>query len=300
MTYLQFLFNRHAGLVCLCGRAINDELCSQILGRESRTLSIEEWQTFAVTYVHERVAAYATFNRLVKTLINTKHRDALQFLRQYIIGIFNDYVSISNLNDQKLAAFLTAEGALQANPLNQQTEFKMSSPLVDSLIRRLVIPQAFPNAPRITVPLLSDNSSLDILAILMEALKFFDKNVVQLGFERSYKYSNDQRVNGLSFQQVPRESVYDQELHRILMNWLTQNNQYIVIGQWHTEDYTIEFGQKGRHKFLDIVIDKNGRKVVLEILATGQKKYIIDHVKKTPLYKKRISAAGRLGDPFHL
>jgi hypothetical protein len=59
----------------------------------------------------------------------------------------------------------------------------------------------------------------DVLAILVEALKCFDKNLIKSAYDHSFKFSKVY-VNGSLRAQVPRESVYNTELMRILCNWL--------------------------------------------------------------------------------
>ena len=130
-----------------------------------------------------------------------------------------------------------------------------------------------------------------MLNTLQEALKFFDRDHIRLAADTSFKLSRSLRVNGFSNKRVPRESVYDQEMIRILSNWLVIQHKYSVTGQWHTVDYTMQGNPEGKHKFLDIVIKKPGEQtIVLEFLATGEKSFIENHVEKTPEYKSRISA----------
>lgn len=81
---------------------------------------------------------------------------------------------------------------------------------------------------------------------------------------------------------VPRESVYDTELMRILSNWLSEF-YWAVIGQWHLKD-------NGSHKYSDIVLKKGGKTIVLELLATGEPSSVTSHIQKTPGYAALLSA----------
>ena len=72
-------------------------------------------------------------------------------------------------NNLRLAAFLAAEGALQPDPLETPTRFKITSPLVGSLIRRRVIPQIYPNAPLTPIPKNQDGS-LNMLEVVKEVV----------------------------------------------------------------------------------------------------------------------------------
>ena len=69
-------------------------------------------------------------------------------------------------------------------------------------------------------------------------------------------------IHGSSGIHVPRESVYDTELMRILYNWL-KTCGWSVIGQRHTQT------ANGKHRYSDIVLEKDGIRIVLELLATG-------------------------------
>ncbi|RUP47984.1 hypothetical protein BC936DRAFT_145113, partial [Jimgerdemannia flammicorona] len=279
-------FPRHAGLVCLCGRAIHRHLYPDI--SEGGTLSLETWEKFATTDLHGLILEYPTFRKLVDTLMMGKHRDALDLLRSKLMGAFDDYVKI-DFDHCRLAGFLTAEGVLQSDPLRESTNFKMSSPLVDALIRQLVIPKVYPSAPNMPAPM--RNGSLDMLITLQEALKFVDKDLIRLAPDRVFKLAEKVRVDGLRNRRVPREIVYDQEIMRILTNWLAKQHEYSVIGQWHTEDTTKKGNVKGKYKLLDGVIKKPGEPtIILEFLATNERSDVKVHVNKTPLYKNRLSA----------
>ena|ERR1700761_992106 len=89
---------------------------------------------------------------------------------------------------------------------------------------------------------------------------------------------------GGSKKPVPRESVYDTELMRLLRNWLTP---YTVSGLWH-----LVTKPDGRHKYSDIVIQGplSEAPIVLELLATGDKRFVKEHIERTPLYQRLLTA----------
>ena len=87
------------------------------------------------------------------------------------------------------------------------------------LIRMRVIPSLFRKAPVVPIPDIRTNVP-DILFILTESLECFDKDLIRSAFSHSYK-SSTVPVNGHRKTAVPRESVYDTELMRILTNWLS-------------------------------------------------------------------------------
>ena len=63
----------------------------------------------------------------------------------------------------------------------------------------------------------------DALLALKLAVKSFDKDIIRLACFGSFKTAKV-RVNSKQNQHVPRESVYDPELCRILRNWLSVVN----------------------------------------------------------------------------
>ncbi|CAB4441728.1 unnamed protein product [Rhizophagus irregularis] len=101
--------NGHAALVCLCGRAIEDNLI-RILDNE-RILSYEIWERYKVRSLMDTIVMYPTFRNMV------------QSLREY----------------------LADEGVLVRGEV--VGSFKLSSPLVRRLILQHVIPAVFPSCP---------------------------------------------------------------------------------------------------------------------------------------------------------
>jgi hypothetical protein len=62
---------------------------------------------------------------------------------------------------------------------------------------------------------------------------------------------------------------------RILCNWL-KTCGWSVIGQRHTKT------ANGKHRYSDIVLEKDGIRIVLELSATGDAAFMKSHIKKTP------------------
>jgi hypothetical protein len=58
------------------------------------------------------------------------------------------------------------------------------------------------------------------LEILKTAVRDFDQGIIALESFRSYKSSNHLYVNSEYYIKVPRESTYDAEIYRVLVNWL--------------------------------------------------------------------------------
>ena len=192
---------------------------------------------------------------MVDSLLSEKATSAVDLLRSDFLGFFGD-ISIYNAEQQKHADFLTAEGVLLKPEIDAAT-YHMASPFVDSLIRQHVIPKKYPNAPSTPIPKRPEGRPMDTLKVLKESLKCFDKNLIREASDRSYK-KLDVKVGGLRNIRVPRESVYDTELMRILLNWLKLED-YSVGGQCHLLS-------KQGHRYDDIVIKKDGEPTVFSSL----------------------------------
>jgi hypothetical protein len=65
---------------------------------------------------------------------------------------------------------------------------------------------------------------------LQTAIQFFDKDIITNTFDRSFKITHDINVDGVDMEQVFRESVYDTELNRILVNWLVKRGGFEITG----------------------------------------------------------------------
>jgi len=111
------------------------------------------------------------------------------------------------------------------------------------------------------------------LSVLIDSFKFFDKALILIASDCSYKKPK-MKIYGWYGGYVPRESVYDTELMRILANWLRKYD-WSVSGQWRLED------NLKRHKYY-IVLKKASRTIVLELLATGEPSSVKSHIRKTP------------------
>ncbi|PKC15586.1 hypothetical protein RhiirA5_494443 [Rhizophagus irregularis] len=206
--------NGHAGLVCICGRAIEDNLLREL---------------------NEQILNYKTWER-------------------YKVIDFGHEINVTT--DINSAEYLAYEGVLV--PGEHAGFFKLSSPL--------------------------DSQYLDTLFTLKFAVKSFDKDIISLASFRSFKTAKV-RVNGKRNQHVPRESVYDAELYRILRNCLGVAN-FEVTGQWHL----ISNGDK-KHRYSDIVIDTPfDEKIVLELLATADTNDLDEPFQRALDYARLFSA----------
>ncbi|CAG8734422.1 46043_t:CDS:2, partial [Gigaspora margarita] len=140
--------NGHAGLVCLCGRAIYRKLLSE-LGVEMR-LNYDMWQHFTAFLLGNEILKYPTFIRMKDVLLK------------------------DDTNTRSL--FLTAEGVLV--PGGDAGTFKISSPLVHWLVLQRIIPHMFPTSPKVEVPYHPSTGNLDILEALKQIVSIFDQETI--------------------------------------------------------------------------------------------------------------------------
>ncbi|POG75091.1 hypothetical protein GLOIN_2v1011420 [Rhizophagus irregularis DAOM 181602=DAOM 197198] len=183
-SILKFVFcylNRHAGLVCLCGRAIQNNLEKKL--DESRRLDFTLWSNFlATSRVTDIMIRYITFNKMVSDLSKPKAKEALDLLRSVFLGFF-DFVQIEATEERRLADFLTTMGVFVRDNENKFS-YKMSSMLIDRLIRRDVISELYNSRPTAPVPQ-THEGSLKIIDTLIEAVRCFDKTIIHNAFKRS-------------------------------------------------------------------------------------------------------------------
>ncbi|CAG8497069.1 286_t:CDS:2, partial [Paraglomus brasilianum] len=130
----------HAGLVAICGRLIYDTLIEP----GSKNVTLENWKQITLRTLDDEVLKYGTFRRMVDVLKDSRFKNALDFLRSHFLGAFDYYVQLVDPEHLRMAGFLAAQGVLQPSPTESATKFRMSSPLIDLLIRRMVIPRAYP------------------------------------------------------------------------------------------------------------------------------------------------------------
>jgi hypothetical protein len=209
----------HPGMVCLCGRAIQNNT-NVLLDHSSRALSFHNWEHFPVEQLYSDIYAYNTFRSIVNSLHDPQANNAAHLLRNHFAGSLDD-VFLNTVEEETLADFLTSQGVL-LKPDVSQRKYNMASALVNGLIRTRFIPSKFPNAPSTLPPFYRDVGPPCVLDVLIESLKFFNKDLIRFASYRSYEPA-DVTVDCASISEacwIPREGVYVTELMRILSNWL--------------------------------------------------------------------------------
>ena len=265
-------------MVCLCGRTIFKYM-DTLICRELRTISYNLWKRFPAEKLYGKISFYSTFYSMIQSLSRAEASSSVNLLRSQFAGFLGD-VTLTDEKAKEDADTLTSEGVL-LKPEPTIMCYRMASPLVDVLIRNQLIPTKFPNAPSSSVPL-RHTGDIDVLSLLIESLKFFDKALILGASSCSYK-TLKMKIPGSDGCCVPRESVYNTELMRILANWLRKYN-WTVNSQWHLED------NSKRHRYSDIVLKDGSWTIVLELLATGEPSSVVSHIQKTPGYAALLSA----------
>ncbi|CAG8561128.1 7715_t:CDS:2 [Ambispora leptoticha] len=148
---------------------------------------------------------------------------------EYVCRCFDSQI----VNSLDLIDFLRAEGVL----VKDENRFKMSSVLSLKYITNLVI-------------------------------QFFDQDIISGAFYLLFKIVRDVYVNGYKNQRVPRESVYDTEMHRILINWISKQRNFKVTCKWHKEEHCAN--EKDKHTCSDIVMKTPYQKIVLDLATKTQ------------------------------
>jgi|SRR6266550_1618572 len=194
-------------MVCLCGRTIFKNMHT-LISHESRIISYNLWQRFPEEELYDQISSYSTFNSMIQSLSRAENSSSVDLLRSQFAGFLGD-VTLTDEDAKKDADILTSEGVL-LKPNHHRPCYRMSSPLVDGLIRNRLIPAIFRNAPSSPIPY-QQTGDVDVLGILVESLKFFDKALIFTASSCSFKMPKV-KTHGSPGGCVPRESVYDTEL----------------------------------------------------------------------------------------
>ncbi|CAG8781083.1 45941_t:CDS:1, partial [Gigaspora margarita] len=167
-------------------------------------------------------------------------------------------------------------------PGDNDGTFKTSSPLVRWMVLQQVIPHVFPTSPKVDVPYHPSTGTLNVLEVLKQVVRVFDQETIKS--RNSFKLARVP-VGNANNREVPRESVYDAELYRIMSNWL---GRFTITGQWH-----LKYRASGHinNKYVDIVIARPDHPTIaLELLATATKKELKEHYERALLYDNKLPA----------
>ena len=134
-----------------------------------------------------------------------------------------------------------------------------------------------------------NDGSVDILEILKTAVCDFDQGIIALGSSCSYKSSNHLYVNSEHYIKVPRESTYDAEMYRVLVNWLRKIHGYEITGQWHLEQVCDDGDY--HHLYCDLTIkkpDSSHLEALLKLLAIASISKLNSHFEQVFKYEEQL------------
>ncbi|CAG8747858.1 15242_t:CDS:2 [Racocetra persica] len=199
-------------------------------------------------------------------------------LQHYVSIIINDYEHAEKMKSYH-AFYNTLHAISNNNSISEEIrniaqnilKNKKAEDIVESppKKRQCTITSAHFFFPEVNVPLRADES-LDILKMLKLAVCTFDQNAITLGSTRSYKSSNYLRVETKCNEKVPKESIYDAEMYRILMNWLAKDHDFEITGQWHLKQVCEDGDWHDLYSDLTIKRSADPNPVaLLELIATG-------------------------------
>src|SRR5687768_17453544 len=120
--------------------------------------------------------------------------------------------------------------------------------------------------------------------MLQVVITFFDVNLIRLAFSCCFK-NTTVLVNDKNGRKISRENTYDQELIRILRNWLAL---YTVTEQWHLT----KVDQDGDyvHHYVNIIINGNEENIVLELVVTANQSNLKEHFNCALFYGDNLAA----------
>ncbi|PKY52660.1 hypothetical protein RhiirA4_425443 [Rhizophagus irregularis] len=125
----------HAGLVCLCGRSIQNNLVEEIVDDK---LSFSSWLKFALKPLQKEILGYSTFNKMIDILKDKNAKPAIDLLRSRFSGVL-DFVTIYDDVEDQLAQFLVAEGVLIRDETTKS--YKVADDLYVNGIKNIQVPQ---------------------------------------------------------------------------------------------------------------------------------------------------------------
>jgi hypothetical protein len=192
----------HAGLICLCGKAIDD-----ILKIKNQSIRFEDWIEYAIFYLKADMDDYPTMRRLSDILSekNPQMKSCVEMLYRSFLPI-DGSVEIDSFDteDLRICQFLTSEGALRHNGRNS---YSIPCPLIRTLLfDRVVRKLTARPLPSILPPLKGDH--LDMNELLKISLLSFDGNFIYDSVRSSSNIFNNENV--------PQAAAYQAELERIL------------------------------------------------------------------------------------
>mmetsp|Transcript_19795 Transcript_19795/g.27633 ORF Transcript_19795/g.27633 Transcript_19795/m.27633 type:complete len:670 (-) Transcript_19795:96-2105(-) len=257
----------HSGLVCFCGKQIQEEL----MGNKVK-LTYSEWIPFAVRDLAMRVVnSWATVGRLSRTVSEDER------VQQFLINNFlhsEELVKFGETTTIQMAKYLAAEGVLEMDP-KESNCFKIPSPLIRAIILA-AIPRKLQSVPTI-LPI--QNNELDLLAIFVQGLPYFNTNLMKRAPSESFKKNRAGYADVSRDAHVPCEHCYHVELALLLRNWLP-------------EKYIISTEVNAASKSCDIMVTTpTSQRYLIELVAHSDDSDVISHYNRVGTsYKRQLNA----------
>jgi len=97
-----------------------------------------------------------------------------------------------------------------------------------SILTNEIVPRLQHSYPKIPVPRRLGSGNIDVVQLVKESLKHFDKDVILYGYDRAHKQC---RIPGFPRTPpvlVPKEAVYSVELTTVLKHWIPSTVGWVI------------------------------------------------------------------------
>ena len=262
----------HPGLTCLCGKAIDEYLLVK-----GEPVSLQRWQRFVVNELPECAFTWPTMRKMVDTLkdpdtqASPVHVEVAKKARDLLLyGLLPapGPVHVAE-SDIPLAEYLVSEGAAAKE---RDGRFRIRSDFVRTLVLSRVVRAMQRRVPATPFPF-STGAIPDVPSMLAGALPFFNAAHIDRA-----KWFSAKTVNG---RQVAREAAYWAELFAVLSSWKPERLKL---------DVEYNKGLEGNQR-CDLLFSSDDEVLAaLELLASNQRKDILDHYDRVANYAAETGA----------
>jgi len=153
-----------------------------------------------------------------------------------------------------------------------------------SIMTNEIVPRLQHSYPKTPIPRRQESGDMDVVQLVKESLKHFDKNVIMLGYDLAHKQC---RIPG--FQRtppflVPKEIVYSLELTSVLKHWIPSTVGSVIphpnCGGNVPTNADTKTKKSESLKNTDVII-VGGRTVLLEFIANAPRSDLEEHFDRT-------------------
>eukprot|EP01132_Coremiostelium_polycephalum_P001352 gene1352-1707_t len=262
----------HAGLVNLCGRAIDESILSN-----HKEATFQDWTKLATGLI-TRLSLYPTTTRMMRNL-RISSKECKKFLLKYVKSYPNPIPVNNDLNNlSEDTEYLISEGFLKPilAPGSTSSTFdslRLKSPLIKYCILSMINELDRRNPPLKAFP--EDNGVINIMELISTLVPTFD-------FRSEGKSTKNNRGQGEGSKNnvlLPSEAFYHFELVTTIKSWLPTINISPNVRTCITK--------KDR---ADIVLSIENRIYALELVAHTTIKDVTKHINRARRYKDSINA----------